>query len=297
MAYQTGSETSTSGLISAIHTFAIANAGFVHAGAWVYGGLQHYALFKDGEYFIFRAQADRIDMMLATDINTAASLTAQPGGSAYPTTVFPLTPPYTSYHLFANSSCVRVAVECSPGRYNHLAFGHVVKTGEWTGGGFVTGQYYGPSGYGSYTSGYNSRLLDGGNNSSYGSSSPSNKSLLRVHHNGKTLAQFSNGTRTGHARVVCPTMYAPMGYVLLDNSPNLFNMRSAMPPAIIYLWDELLSAYRPLGYVDGIRAVNILNLNPKDTVNGDWMVFPLGEKNGSANGWPNTADIGVAFQK
>lgn len=303
MAYLKGSASTTAGLIQAVVNFAVANGGFTAEATFsemngtTATGYTIYPLTRAGSYWFLAENGSSVFMVWATGKDTTLTLAKQPGGPGYATQFAPCTPPYTAYHLFVDSYSVRVAVEVTPGRFNHFAFGTLSKFGTWTGGEFVTaGNYTYSPWYYQWNSNGHQRVFEG-----FDSDQP-NPGSIRVAWN--TLLQASLGTGGNQAAFLA---LMNNGNAILDRGPNPFNLRAGMTPAVAYLNDQIQDLrWRPLGYVPGVRMLNIQNLEAEAIVNTDFMVFPLTEKNGAATTypptgtiwqWPNSYNYGIAFQQ
>jgi hypothetical protein len=299
MAYQTGSESSLSALVSAVLTFAVAEAGYVDEGTWVDGEWTVHALSRGGVYFLLRENGTRSRLNLADAISVGAPWGEQTGKSPEDSVCYPVTAPYTSYHLFATAGNVFAAVECGPGRYNHFMFGELVKVGIWSGGQFVAAGRYDDNHWNDGIFYYQNAYPLVGEDTDDGYETTSILKIAHANNNG--YARFGENRYTSFSLVRAPTFHGPMGRYLTNRSnPNPFNQRAVMLQVQVYLLDESAgSQWRPLGYIEGIRGLRIDNLNPQQVINNNWMVFPLAQKgtNGANGVWPGSANYGVAYQQ
>lgn len=298
MAYQTGTAATVDQLLQAIQAFAV-NNGYTSHGDWTVGNSHFYGLQKGSEYFLLEQpnSSDTIRMDVASSISTGNGWGSQgvaSGGGGNACYVYPINSPYTSYHLFSTAGNIFAAVECAPGQYNHLMLGVVTKVGSWTGGGFVAGgYYYRPSAWG-YD--FRSRYLL--QPFSYDKHNATRASRVRITINGNNVAHISEEARAPTTKGYCQYV-EDEGRFLLDRSkPNPFNRRAVMLQPQLFVKDETLDRWRPIGYIEGVRSLRIDVLNAKDVINTDWMVFPFGQKNGAgAYIWPSSKNYGVAYQQ
>lgn len=313
MAYQTGVSTTLADLISTLITFAKAN-GFTEGPSWsiqdtdpYYGYPVTYAiksLVKDGVYFNFAYPQDSTTTYLWMNTASAAGgagrLVAQQGAHPYSCRTDNLIGPYVGYHLFGDGSVVNVAVEIVTGVFVHFNFGVMQKNGDFVGGQFVTGQsLYTVSGasrqdlFNDYhfipfdTTRVGSARSYGGVSSGHVRSQVSGPTVpLSRNDSGSTSRAFTTGWASNAGRP------------LLDNSPNKFNGRAVLVPINFVQASSFDSGpYYQLGTVANARVVNIANLNPKEMVNTDWMVFPVSQKRGPGTVYVNSGDYGLAYRK
>lgn len=167
MAYQTGTATDQTDLMSKLSTFAQAN-GYVEE--YYHGTNKHLSLSR---------AADNVYVAFAWDaINTIAMYQALGFSATYQEAPWNQvddsgngndTIPskidqgrqvsrigngsFTAYHFFAytNPHCIHVVLEFSPGLYRHFGFGKIDKVGTWTGGAWCAGHLWNWSGSVAYS--------------------------------------------------------------------------------------------------------------------------------------------------
>ena len=170
MAYQTGSATDATDLMSKLSTFAQAN-GFTedyYNGTNKFLSLSRPAL---NLYVSFQWNANYIALYQALGYSGGSAetpwLQVNDSGNGsdnfgtYPDRGRQVTEigagPFTAYHFFAhdNPYNVYVVLEFSPGLYRHFGFGFISKTGIWTGGAWCAGHLWNKGGsvpYGAFSS-------------------------------------------------------------------------------------------------------------------------------------------------
>lgn len=309
MAYDTGSATTVDALMDAVVAFAVAQAAMTQTVSRVEdfdagAGVDNYdvvCLSKGGSHWWLRWKSNTVFGMPATS-SAGATWTTITGRPLNDCQWFPIFEPFTSYHLFSDGTCVHVFVEMSNGSYSAMSFGDMTKWGTWTGGAYFDTSFTSTAStqLNQPAAGTHSWLFDGRS----GSSAPG-YGLVRVQFNDKEFARV--GVSNGGAAVVTYNRVFATGFAqgvydeFIANSPNAINNRSAGVPVMLFLNDDIAGGTNlltPLGFVPGIRLINIKNLNPKDLVNTDWMVFPMQSKNaGLVNVYANSLNYGWAVRR
>lgn len=313
--YSTGSAADLTALITAFVSFATANAGYtLHASrSETISGLLYdvRALEKGGIYTWIRWRADNLYMLMSTGTGASwGTITGKYKVSTndVETQIWPIQGPYTSYHLFTDGIRVFCAAERSNGSYQHFGIGSVNKFSAWTGGEFCVGQYFNTSQNLSFNTNVHGYMFGTGPTQTVGGSAIS----PTYQRSSSVIVQY--GSRLGVAcqwtpqsQLTMPSFFYTTGVskAMLDgpilNSPNSFNGRTVLFPVICSLYDNDggSNLLMPLGDIPNLRIVNIANLNPKDTVNTDWMVFPLNIKNQPSvpDQYIDTGDYGWAYKK
>ncbi|WP_281686696.1 hypothetical protein [Pseudomonas citronellolis] len=307
MAYQTGVTSSLSDLISTLLAFADAN-GFdlgptgTYTGTGVSGSSGTFnivSLVKNGIYYLFAQPTTGTTYLW---MNTASSYA---GGSTASWTgvhaswcrVDNLAGPHVGYHMFSDGSGVNVAVEIVTNVFAHFNFGELQKNGDYDGGQYVTGlcvQDINGTSLNSIDSMFNYVPFGvtsvGGNTQVSGSV----RGHVRTPVSGPTSALDRNvGTVTYNT-----AMADNSGRPLIRASPNAANGRAVLVPiTLVQASNGMTGPFYQLGYVGNARCLNIANLQPKEVVNTDWMVFPVSQKNGPATTYINSANYGIAYRK
>lgn len=305
--YATGSATTCTILMDAFLAFAVANAGMTEAvrRTETISSQSHtvVCLSKGGRYWWFRYRSNTISMKPATS-SGGTTWSNIPSGPATESRIEPVFEPFTSYHFFTEGTVCHLAVEMSNGSYFLASFGDVTKFGTWTGGHYtaVTNTAYTSSSfYNNTTYSGHSWLFTGGSASGL-STSNQDYSMMYVPYDGKDYALVSGTSNVTGYGALTTTGFTPGVYDrFVSHSPSAYNNRSPGLPVFFFLRDNMSGGSNlrmPLGYVPGIRLINIRNLNPKDVINTDWMVFPMQSKNvGLLNFYTNSGEYGWAIQQ
>lgn len=224
--------------------------------------------------------------------------------------VFPL-PGGGVYHFVSIDDVINAVCVLSNGVHVHLNFGKLTKVGNWVGGEFTTGSRHNSSGgwNGTPISGYHRFMFQVGNTGR----GTQGDGIMHCEYNSKNFAAMDYyyvnarsgynlvkhvgglpsgiGDWTGSARVCIDP----------DFSPNSFTPYRSSGFDLSYqlLRDADDSLFYDLGFVPGVRFVNMQLINPGDPLNTDWLVFPLSLKGlvGSSGNYASSADYGVAYYK
>jgi hypothetical protein len=310
MTYATGSATTTANLMDAVLAFAVANAGMTEVvrRTETISSISRtvVCLQKGSSYFWFYWSSNEVRGMPATGSggSTWATVTGRPTNDSR---LFPLAEPYTSYHLFTEGNVVHAAFETSAGWWQHMSFGNITKVGSWTGGHYVYMQNVDVSAsfFNNPVSSEHRWLFKslGMSTSSSINFTSGQGSFIHAVHNSKNYGAF-DGSSTTHTNY---NTIHPSGFMVgifdqvLTCAPSAFNNRSPAFPVNIFLRDNASGGsnlLRLAGSVPSVRILNIKNLNAKDLINTDWMVFPLQSKNlGSSGNYVNSGNYGVAYKK
>jgi len=158
MAYQTGSATDQTDLMSKLSTFAQANG---YTQDYYNGTNRHLSLSRAADNLYVSFAWDGVDhIQMYQALNYESAHDEEPWDQDYDSgngTNQPDTYPdrgrqiskigngaYTAYHFFAYTSPhnIHVVLEFSPGLYRHFGFGKIYKTGSWTGGAWCGGHLW-----------------------------------------------------------------------------------------------------------------------------------------------------------
>ena len=320
MTYATGSAATISNVMDAMSLFAQANAGMtesvrrsetVHNRAGVNETMTVICLTKGLSNWWFAYGATDCQGFLA-DSNGGSVYTVT-GGIQAPsiTRIWPVAPPFTSYHLFTEGSVVHVAFEMSSGAWTHWNFGDITKYGTWTGGSFLGG-INASDNFDATSSTFFGQPTLIGVNAIFGQNQQTiqsqSSSKIRITKGSRTYGNF-NGTAALTFNDAVTTPVCALGITngvsdtLTRDQPNIFNNRAMGPRLELYVSDASVifsggtNLWLPIGYVPNIRFINLALLNPKDLINTDWMVFPLQSKTGLLNNYAETFNFGIAVRK
>lgn len=310
MSFSNGTPASLTALMNDLKTFAIAYGGLTDTGSgYSASGYTYFSLTSAGGNkinFAYKDGAGGGDIMMNTSTAWAGSglIEAQTGAFGKNARAYVgLTP--IEYWFFTDGYSVHAVVEFRAGAYAHISFGMLEKYGTYTGGEYVSANYWNQATWSSIN---NARTLDG-----YGvNSSVSYMNHVRVGWAGNNVAAFGNNAQSGAGQV--RNLWMSGGAYgadmsdgeLLNHQPNSYNGRSVLIPPEIFLAYDLASQTNPTGWIPVGRIgnaawIDMMNLNAEDTVNTDWMVFPLCMKNAAgpvlANGEVNTLNLGLAYKK
>lgn len=328
MAYETGTASSLDDLLDKMVDFAVANAGFTEITQIGGTGKQSdmYILQKGSIYWWFLGDSASLtgygtDGWLVTRMmNTTPTLANRQNTSyaQYYDTRAQLwnryNGPYTNYFFYSNGNSVQVVVEVTPLVFTHWSFGVADKFGTWTGGEFVTGSHMHTSGW-YQTGGYWYDTIG-----SYGSNPFAEYGINYSSTNGQGYVYFPQGSygdyrdwaplttnivNSQRARLGAPWYiqtstsflynYNLMD-VLLYCSPNTFNSRAALFPTYLHLYDASSLRYQLLGHVENVKVLNMELLDPKETIELEWDVYPIFQKAGSAAVATVSGNIALAYK-
>lgn len=310
MAYATGVSTTLNDLLTAVFNFAVANSGFTVGPSWSYtlGGVTYdvRSLVKNGINYNFGIpRTGEIWLGMNTTpgpVVTSAAQVAQPLACASNAAVRNSGGPHVGYHLFGDSYCVCVAVEIVTNVFIHFSFGEIVKNGTWDGGQYVMGHAAGGAQYwntilsaqhvfpfinhGDIGVGGNPQAAVGVNHMRTSTNGP----IAGLHYTpGSTVNSYAATTASA----------GNCGLPLLTASPNTFNGRSPLVPVHVVQGSSggVNGPYYQMGSCSIARLVNIRDLNPKEIVNSDWMVFPVSQKNGPNTTYISSGNYGIAYKQ
>lgn len=315
MSYQTGVSSTLPDLLSALFSF-LEDDGFEIGPSWVFTNTVDFPYTNQwdvrtlrapsGIYFTFgvpRQGTTYLWLSTAESLIEGAWLNQQQGSAPNPCRVDNLQGPHVGYHFFSDGLSVNVAVEIVTAVFVHFNFGCLQKNGDWVGGEYVTGlsiyatdQNSLRQGIGSYFNVWPFDSIAGvGNLMSYANETCGH---VRTPISGPTQP-ISRSTPTPSTTRAYTTPWANnAGRPLLDYSPNKFNGRAVLVPInFVQASAGDSDPYYQLGTVGNARAVNIANLNAKETVNNEWMVFPVSQKNGPGTTYINSLNYGLAYKK
>lgn len=236
-------------------------------------------------------------------------------------TVFNAVAPFTTYHFFTNGTEVHAAVEMTAGYYTHFGIGSLTtKYGTWTGGEFAYSGYVphlptgSPFAWNSTADAAYTPLVSAGENPCAPwdrqprtlSVSETVHAVIRCQLYGNTFycqsgAISGKGELRNLGSATGTLQYMSSKAIMVDSSPNAFNLRAGLVPVDLAVWDSSISLWRPIGRVELCRHVNIKHLNPGQLTSNDWRVFPLGGVKSNDNlstpsiPW-RSRDYGIAFK-
>jgi hypothetical protein len=303
MSYQTGSSSGITDLISLIAAFAITD-GWTVGSSWTSGAYTLLPFTKFGAYVLFQYNSTEIHLNTATSISGTGLATAQTNAASASKRIYPVTGPYSTYDLFGDGFSIHCAIQIASGVFTHINFGSVEKNGSWTGGMYVTGsssQFTSPPSTANLA--IDSGSVDfpfmtsdvGSHNPSLPTTSHMRSSLVGAN----KIAAFGRSDLVGNTDCVFTLPWATSsGRRLIDASPNTYNGRAIiLPITIVQASSGITAPYYQMGCVKNAGVTNIRDFNPRDVVNTDWMVFPIGNKGSSSGTYIGSKNYGMAYKK
>ncbi len=314
--------TSRTAFITALIGFAVTNAGFTNQGTTIDGAYTIHHISKGGIYWNFMEDTyyqivtnnNIYIRMTFAKITTRAAFhdTGVTAGQYIHTsmTCFQSSGPYVKYFLYTDGTAVHCVLKIYTGVYSHMSFGNVIKFGTWTGGEYLTannpntysaGEYiqwdYGKSGWvfdggvHDYTSGavYPTGYL----RHVVGSASSDHYDFARIGNKeeGDQWCKMTVGRTKGHPHSLITDLVEIC-------SPLSFNTRAPIFPTYVRVWEDATSRWTLAGHVPYARALNIKNIAAETIVEGDWIVFPLCQREGGNPVLAPTTDYwGVAYKR
>lgn len=276
--YQTGTASGTADLLDKLNTFAVAAGWTLNrrdaSSLSISKGTVFQNLFENGS---------EIQMRLATSYDGGLAWNAQPGSNPWTQRSREMVGSFTRYHFFANGDHIYVVVEVDPGLYKHMIFGLMNKTPGWTGGEFscvvildTTSNVHGlfgcsDSSFGAVYSAMNTvrAVVDGDANI-----------WRQLNSNEAETAAIVRSSENWHAPNDKNSYYTDW----FINTPNTSTQQVVFIPVHLYL-ERTSGFFSPLGFIDDLRMVNIINIDPGATVtigSDQWLVFPEYIKGGSS---------------
>jgi hypothetical protein len=300
MAYQTGVSSTMSDLVTALVNFAVAN-GWTNAGTWTSSGDTIIALTRSGaEYVTLGHNTSALYLNTASAVAGSGATAAQTNAAPQNFVVRPIAPPHVGYHLFTDGLAVHCAVEVVAGVFTHINFGLMTKNGTWSGGTFVTGSCQttnvGPP-YTDVFSRYNTPPFGYAQNVGDSNGFQASPSHFRSSINGSGRTAGFGWAPVGMDYGVGSLWMPDIGLTLLT-APNAANGRAVIAPVTVLQASSGTSVpFYQLGHVPNCGGCNIANLDPKAVINTDWMVFPIGQKNGPGTSYINSGNRAMAYKK
>lgn len=320
MTYATGSATTIPNLMDAMSTFAQANTGMTETirrtetiknRANVNESMTVICLTKGTSRWWFAYGATDVQAFLAD--GATGTVWFVTGGVQAPSVsrLWPIAPPFTSYHLFTEGTVVHLAIEMSSGAWTHLNFGDITKYGTWTGGSYI-GVVNAETNISSFFGNANSAGINGLfgeiGASPFGTGHGSTTGKIRIVKGTRNYGNL-DGASTVTVDDAITTPVTSLGFTsgvidtLTRDTPNVFNNRVTGPRLEVFVSDAAsifaggTGLWLPIGFIPNIRIINIALLNPKDVVNTDWMTFPIQAKTGLAANYASTFNNGWAVRK
>lgn len=270
-------------VIDAIVNFAVANAGFTNEGAdgdlsRISKGGFYWCFIQTGlEYNTYGIYA-RLTTVIPT-LSTYTSVSGQNGHTGIGLDNY--TGPYTGLHLFTDGVEVNCLMEVVPGAFSHLSFGSLSKFGTWTGGQYLTGSIF----YGWGISTVFSMPYNGG-------SSVSSATKNALYYNDQF---YHDGTAVDNKKVVFGGIGSVYNAPLYNLGYALYNYRRPLLP-IYAIIEETGVRSKVVGASNQARFLNLDQLQNKEIVETDWMVFPYSQRTAIIS-TGNSGNYGLAYKR
>jgi hypothetical protein len=330
MAYTSGTGTANfTDVMAALISFATSSCGFTLEGLFTrtenlsYNGTSTGTVYevrclsRGGVYWWFRYTNDNMFCLLSTGTGATWSTIANRAGNDSEVNL--LTGSYPLYRFFEVDDSVHVALQRNNGgviSYNHFSFGKIQKVGSWTGGEYFANSYQEVSNsthQNNESSTYHGRLFnnkDGAVTSGTGTQPTTRASygVIRCTYNSKDYANIGrdyNSTETGMNETIVNDCFTrgrsdDINFSIHDDyAPSIWSSTALGTAPIISLWDSVTTnKYQELGYVTGLRFLNIESIDADDLVHTDWRAYPLSYKGSTgAPGLAASGNYGIAFQE
>jgi hypothetical protein len=267
--YETGIASSPSDVVDKLAAFAVANGWTVNSP------LSGKVFVKDDVYVGVSSDSDEVFARGALGYDAGLAWNAQPNHSGLTVALNLTVGPYTSYHFFAGDEegCpyLNAIIEFTAGRFRHLAFGKLIKRGNYTGGTYVDGvRWNNNNAYQNIPDRVEHTVICDANSSS-------GSGHFACDYDGKTNNWQRCITTAGTAYALGSARSNSMTQMYNAVGVQNWNMRNLMWP-LSYFANRASNLRSPVGRIPNMRMVNMKNLLPGETltVGGDgWMVFPL----------------------
>lgn len=225
--------------------------------------------------------------------------------------------PFPSYHFFENDASLaylHVVVEITTGVFRHFGFGEIDKCGNWSGGEYVYGHnMLGLPSDNNLTSLKNTTMMDGLFADNAGSS-PRRGGTMHVESLPGMVAAEKWGQVWGQQSAAPPTasdgedkvtvqggyksgpIARSLGFFIAGSTSGLIPM---YPFGIWYVRRSPTNHGTFLGFQPDVRGVNIKNFAPKDEVvisSATWVLFPDSQKTND-NVTDRSYNRGIAYKK
>nr|WP_308006603.1 hypothetical protein [Xanthomonas albilineans] len=300
MAYQTGTASDPTALLSSLVAFASNNG-------WTTGSVQSGMSFAspDGAKFTVVAGADTLSIRGCTDFDSSKTPDAQPGASPFTTTLNAIAGPFAGYTFFSGAesgaSYLHGVIEAAAGIYKPFALGRLVKFDATVGGEYASAVNWYYSSYGTNEPDHvwHDYLFDSGNSYNVSQSS----SHVRADLDGKVSnwmrirSNWEGNNSLGSARRQgMLTSLIGIGYQRYNK---------LVPVLPIYVFGDRPNNLRSaLGYVPHLRIVDLQLLEPKQIItlgSEEWQVFPAHQRtltwDAAPSTTPSSAYYGYAFRR
>jgi hypothetical protein len=316
VAYQETTPTSLAQLISQVSTFA-QGLGWTETENTLSGSVRNLTLKRSETDYIYLYNRSDVDSGTTLLLRSSTSFTSgvapdsQTGGlSPYRAQSQLFTPPYTKMYLFGDNlpaPYVFGVIEYTGGFYRHFGFGLLSKYGSYTGGTFYDAEHWNrttsvtPSqDFISVPQSPNHHVLFRGYINWTTDTDPPVNGAVRCDADGRTNAYAA--FRSGNSSTFAAGSGLPDKPNVADGffarTANPFSGNTALLPINIFV-QRPNPYYSPIGYVPGIRFLNMQNFVAAQEFNvgtDTYKVFPWVRK-GYAQGVESSLNYAFAYLK
>lgn len=295
-------------VISQLHAYAVAHAGFSDAGDVTVSGSRTMKRLQKGSvywHFVPRSTGNGIVSFMALAARTTDVVSTTGNGQPYDTrmSAYAFPGPYPSLYLYSEGTCVYATVELTNGIFNHIAFGNIAKVDTFTGGEFLTAGCYentfvqsGQTYFFDVTSGnqhppFAGQLAQGASQGAGFVRAAPASGALGDYRDFAGLGFLLNNQRAG--------MSGPNSMVdrLYRDSPNAATLRTPLFPMYVTILDPAPGLYRIAGELPGVRGCPNKYIDPAEVILTDWQCFPLTQKNATGIVCAPCGNYGVAYKR
>ncbi len=332
MAYQTGTSTTLENLMTQLSTFLVAN-GWTE-DFFTSGEPGRMGLSKNGIFVAFQwtelsdGGTLAIYHNLSNDDSASVWLSTGDSGNGNPSTsttafdsgrcINQAAGAHTAYHFFeqnASPAYCHVVLEVDAGRYRHFGFGELEKIGDWTGGEYCYGHFWGQANVNidNPRAGGHTFMLDGFSQAlgqvfqatMHVEDQPEQSaSEVWMLVNNPTGFPGAGADRAGNNRLpgVGGTRAGlATGYMSQFRLSQLTAFKPLLPiPVTLFNSSPSPDTVRLMGTHPDVRIINMANLEPGETfgIAGEtWFVFPWVKKQFLQNDTEESWNGGVAYRQ
>ena len=297
MAFQTGTSSGPSDLVTLLTNFATTNG-------WTVGSTNDgYKVFQQaarGLYFAVAWDTDNVYVRGCTGYASGSNWTAQPGDCGVSGQVNGMTGPYKAYFFFGTSQYLHVVIEVTTNIFKHFVMGQLNKNSNYTGGAYfdTTYHYYEQYSHTNYPDSQSHRYLF--DSLSY----HRDIARVRAESDGQVWRNYWQADQSGASLVRgVGRNYASLTESLKYCSVNAFNARTILQPIPLSV-SRGSGLFSPIGSPPDIRMVVLNSFNPGQILtigSDDWYIFPHIQKTYSHNAYnslvPASGMYGYAYKK
>jgi len=272
--------------------------------------------------------------MMTTQPTSSANYLTTANGQKYPTLMSlfnrPIGP-YISHRFYTDltGKAVHAVLEIAPLVFSHLSFGELTKFFNWTGGHYIVASHVqigtGFTAAGGWPNYYENdwvaltgtipfyAILGQVGNTAIGAAGYIYNPVRSLgneldfapisNYGPSTTYGYQKASFSGYPGQEGQTLsYSSMYVNLHDISSNdTWNNRAILMPSRMIMYDSRIAAAGRnsflAGHIPDVCTVNMRNINPKETVDVSWDVFPGVQKDGDHFSYPVTGLMGIAYNR